>query len=583
MRRRDFSIRLTKLTLMPKRLGVMLCILAAACSTDDPTGPKAARIVLNFESLTLQQLDSAQLIPSFVDSHGTLIAGVPTSFSSSDPNIVSISNTGVVRSLGPAGSATITVRGANISKTVPVAVQGVASKLVVTPNPGVVPQKGTLQLTARLLDRVDAPIPDAAFTFESSNPNIATVAASGLVTSVGPSGSISITVRSGQFATTAQVAVTQVATKLQVLASSPIRLGANRSLKPAVLVLDAVDVAIPGQVLRFTSLNPALITVSSDGIISSVGPLGTTGIRIDVLGTTLSATLQVQIVIATSPSGTSVDSATFGGAYAIALTANGGAIVTGPFRDATAVIDLQTRSIRGLFSGKSAYGVAISKDQRRAYLTTTGGALREIDLVADTYRDLSLAGVQVFGLALSPDDRYAYVGTNGGRLVVVDLASWAVVANITVPVGGLHVTVHPSGRFGYVSWDSDVAEVDLQTRQFVRTFTVPRGHATALSTDGSTMYVGTENGAVYRVDLATGESALFKATPDCGSWGLGVTPDDQYLYLACSGQGRVDVLEIASRQVVRQYSGYVEPRRVAVSVDGATVVVATGNGLVIFR
>jgi DNA-binding beta-propeller fold protein YncE len=97
------------------------------------------------------------------------------------------------------------------------------------------------------------------------------------------------------------------------------------------------------------------------------------------------------------------------------------------------------------------------------------------------------------------------------------------------------------------------------------------------------MYVGTENGAVYRVDLATGESALFKATPDCGSWGLGVTPDDQYLYLACSGQGRVDVLEIASRQVVRQYSGYVEPRRVAVSVDGATVVVATGNGLVIFR
>jgi DNA-binding beta-propeller fold protein YncE len=93
------------------------------------------------------------------------------------------------------------------------------------------------------------------------------------------------------------------------------------------------------------------------------------------------------------------------------------------------------------------------------------------------------------------------------------------------------------------------------------------------------LYVGTQNGAGRRVNLDTGATELFTATPTCGSWGLGVTPDERFLYLACSGEGRVDIMDIASRQVVRQYSGYSEPRRVALSDDGTIVVVATASAL----
>jgi len=562
----------------------LLCAWVVACGTDDPTGPQATNIVLNFQSLTLQQLDSAQLVPSFVDSKGTLIAGVPTTFVSSDPTLVSVSNIGVVRSLGPAGSATVTVRGANLSKAVPVTVQGVASKLVVTPNPGVVPQKGTLQLIARLLDKVDAPIPNASFAYESANPAIATVSATGLVTSVGPAGNVSMTVRSGAFAVTTQVAVTQVPTSIRVLASSPLRIGVNRSVKLPVVVVDAVNAPIPGQVVTFTSLNPALVTVSSDGTITSVGPLGTAEVRIEVLGAGLTTTFQVQVVTASSPTSTVVDTVPVSGGYAVALTAAGRAFVGGPFGDAVASVDLLARTATPVSWGTLNYAIAVSRDQRRAYLNTASGSLREVDLAAGTFTDTPLP-FQGFGLALSPDDRFAYVGTQTDRFLVVDLASKTVVARIQTPggVAGLHITIEQAGRYAYVSWDSDVVEIDLSARQVTRRFTVIRGHATALAPGSRMLYVGTQNGAIHRIDLDAGTIELFKATPDCGSWGLGVTPDERFLYLACSGEGRVDVLDIASRQVVRQYSGYGEPRRVAVSDDGSVVVVATTNVLAIFR
>lgn len=561
----------------------ILCVVAASCGKDvGPTGPTAANIVLNVESVTINQLDSLQLIPSFVDSKGTLIASVPTTFTSSDPTIISVSNIGFVKSLGPAGSATITVRGANLSKTVPVTVQSVATRVVVTPNPGLLQQKGTLQLTARLLDRVDAAIPNAVFTFLSSAPALASVSETGLVTSVGPAGAVSITVRSDAFAATAQIAIAQVPTRIDIQAPSPLRIGVNRSLRLPVRVLDAVDIEVPGQTFRFTSLNPSIITVAADGTITSVGPLGSAAVRIEALGTSLSVTHQVQIVIAASPAGTSVDTITVDGGYAASLT-SGKAYVVGPFGSPLAAVNLQSRAVTNVTGGIGGYGIAVSRDDRRLYVTTGGGRrLREIDLATGSFTDIALS-FDSYGLALSPDGRFAYVGTDAGRLLIVDLNSRTATGQVPATTGGLHVTIDAAGRFAYISWGGVVEELDLTSRQSVRTFNVPASHATALSADGRTLYVGTEAGAVYRVDLNAGTSAPFLSTPNCGSWGLGITPDDRFLYLACSGQGQIAVVDINARQIVRSHTGFAEPRRVAVSADGSIVVVAAANVLAVFR
>jgi len=169
------------------RLALVLCI-GAGCNSDNPTenGPKPADILVDPVSISIMQHETARLFPSVVDAAGTLLSGVPVTFVSSNVAIVTVSNTGVVTSVGPAGTATISVRAAGLTKPVPVTVTGIPTSISVTPNPAVVTQNATVQLDAKLLDLDGATINGATFTYTSSNVTLATVSASGLLTSVGP-------------------------------------------------------------------------------------------------------------------------------------------------------------------------------------------------------------------------------------------------------------------------------------------------------------------------------------------------------------------------------------------------------------
>ena len=51
----------------------------------------------------------------------------------------------------------------------------------------------------------------------------------------------------------------------------------------------------------FTSVSPSLLTVSGDGTVTSVGPLGTGIIRIAAVGTDLQVEFPVEVVFAASP------------------------------------------------------------------------------------------------------------------------------------------------------------------------------------------------------------------------------------------------------------------------------------------
>ena len=97
---------------MTRRFRCALAVLTVGMFACDngPTGPEAAEIRLNLVSLSLEQLDSVQLIPSVVDAAGTLISGVPVTFESTKPTVVSVSSIGVVKSLGPAGAGEIKVK-----------------------------------------------------------------------------------------------------------------------------------------------------------------------------------------------------------------------------------------------------------------------------------------------------------------------------------------------------------------------------------------------------------------------------------------------------------------------------------------
>ena len=541
----------------------------------DATGPQAAEIRLNLDSLSLEQLDSVQLIPSVVDAGGTLLTGVPVSFESTRPTVVSVSSIGIVKSLGPAGSGEIRVRGAGLTRMVPVTVTAVADSLVVAPNPLVVSQLGTQQINARLVDRAGAEIPQSTMTFASSDVNLISVSSTGLVTSLGPAGVASVTVSTAGFAAVVPVAVTPVPTKLVVIPAVP-RVSQGRTLRLSPTVLDAINAPLPGFVFHYTSLSPALITVSTDGVVTSLGPLGNAMVRIAALGTPLSTDVPIAVVDFGSPTGDSLQLISSPLMYAVSFISSE-RLIAASHASAARLFDLRngTSSVIG---APMSYGVAVAPSRNRAYFASNG--LIELDVTTNTVRNAGIQG-QLFDIVLSADERTAYVGTDGTVIHVVDLLTMTVTRQLEAPGGGLHLALAPSGAKIYGSTGSNVGETDIASGigHVIQSGLVAQ--ALAVTSDGRTLYGVSEGGTIFARDLTT-QQVRTVPTP-CGGWGMALSPDDEKLVVACSQSGLILIIEARTGNVLRTFQNIGEPRRVSMSADGYLAAVGTSGGVAIIR
>ncbi len=283
-------------------LGRILCTLAVASCGGSNNGPDLASIQVTPDPLTLAQQQTSQLQVSVLDSDAHLVTGVSVTFSSTNSDVASVSNTGLVTA-SHAGTADIRIRASSLSAVVPVTVTAVSNAVVVTPNPGVVAQNGTLQLTAVVNDLNGLPIVGAPLTFTSGTPSLATVSASGLVDPVGPAGQVVITVTSGSLTTTVPVAITQVATVLDVT-PNPARMGKSGTLSLSTTVRDLVGDPIIGVSKSYVSSNTGLATVTSGGVIQGKGTTGTLSIQVTASG--LTASVPLSLVDVGSPQASSM-------------------------------------------------------------------------------------------------------------------------------------------------------------------------------------------------------------------------------------------------------------------------------------
>src|SRR5574341_1096222 len=169
-----------------------VALLLAACGTE----PEVRTLVVWPDSVDLVRFDSMQLSVAAQDDQGELIPDVPVTFSSNNTFVVGVSGGGLVRSVGPVGSATVTVSGGGDSKRIPVTVFALPARVIAAPRDTTVPLGQTYPLRVEVLDTDGAPLTSPAATYESSNLAVATVSASGSVTTVG-SGTAAIIVRAG--------------------------------------------------------------------------------------------------------------------------------------------------------------------------------------------------------------------------------------------------------------------------------------------------------------------------------------------------------------------------------------------------
>lgn len=204
---------LTRLSLVSTLLGVLSTCGGDGSPPTDPGGngeppdPVLTSIVVSPSPSTLSAIDQTlQLTAVARDQDGENMSGATFSWSSSDEAVASVTSAGLVRAAGP-GQTTIRVTSGSVSGMAAVSVQQVVAAVVVSPPDMALTEVGEVQqFIAEATDANGHPITDITFLWLSSDPTVATVSTTGLVTAVAE-GQAMITAATGEHEGSAYLAV----------------------------------------------------------------------------------------------------------------------------------------------------------------------------------------------------------------------------------------------------------------------------------------------------------------------------------------------------------------------------------------
>jgi outer membrane protein OmpA-like peptidoglycan-associated protein len=256
------------------------------------------RIAVNPGSATLASLRQTQQFAAMAtDQKGRPMAGKMFTWRSSNASVATVSSTGVVTAVGD-GSATISAMSEGVTGTANVMVSRTAATVAVAPTTASFNALGaTQQLSASARDAGNSAITGASFTWSSSNPSVASVSASGLVTAVG-NGTATITANSSGKTSTTTVTVAQMTASVTLTPSASALNQKGATAQYTATALDPNGRPISGKTFTWSSDATGVATVSPTGVATAVAN-GVAHIAAAVDGKTASAIATV--VIAARP------------------------------------------------------------------------------------------------------------------------------------------------------------------------------------------------------------------------------------------------------------------------------------------
>lgn len=192
------------------RYVVILTVAAlAACGKDSPTEPAriSSSIVLSSHSVIITAIgQTLQINATVLDQDNNVLTGATVAWSSSNPAVASVSSSGLVTVVS-GGTAQIRAISGGVSAVADLMVTQVAVSVAIAQTSVTLASLGeSVQLEAAVYDSGNAPIPGASVTWSSSNPTIATISSTGLVTAVS-NGTARITAESESVTSSIEVVV----------------------------------------------------------------------------------------------------------------------------------------------------------------------------------------------------------------------------------------------------------------------------------------------------------------------------------------------------------------------------------------
>ena len=165
--------------------GVMITARSGSVSASLPltVRPHIETITVRPAKDTLRSGEFGSVEVFLTDAKGSRLVDRDVTLSSSDPGVVAVLSDGRLRGM-LAGTAVITARSEGRSATVPVAVIENVVFVRLAPSFVTLPKASSFALTTSVLDPRGQELVGRIVTYESSNPNVATVDAAGVVTGV---------------------------------------------------------------------------------------------------------------------------------------------------------------------------------------------------------------------------------------------------------------------------------------------------------------------------------------------------------------------------------------------------------------
>lgn len=249
----------------------------AGTSTAEPV--VVATITISPDSISGTVGQIIQFAALARDSLGNVITSITPTWASSNSAVAASLGNGAYK-LVAAGSATATVAAGIITDTATMAAAVVpVATITISPTTFAITVGDTQVLTATVRDSQNNVLTGRVVTWASSDTSVATVSSSGVVTAV-TSGAVTITATSEGKQTSSAGTIAAVAPPPLVLTTI--------TVSPASFALDVAQTRQLTAIGRdqqgntmavtftWTSLNPAVATVNSSGLVTAVGPGSTT-------------------------------------------------------------------------------------------------------------------------------------------------------------------------------------------------------------------------------------------------------------------------------------------------------------------
>lgn len=268
-----------------------------------PDDPRPASVRVSPAASSLSALvETVQLTAEVRDQNGNQMPGATVEWTSGADSVAVVGTTGLARAVGN-GDATITASAGPVSGTATITVRQVVSTVSVSPSGDTLVAGDTVRLASEALDKNGHTVQGAVFFWSSSDSAVATVDTSGLVTALSR-GETVVSAASGNAAgEMGLVVLPRVPTAIDVTPAMVALAALGDTIRLAAEVRDQVGRVIAGAMISWSSLDAAVVTVDSVGLVTAVGA-GMTGVTAkseESSGTAVVSVMQVAGSVIVSP------------------------------------------------------------------------------------------------------------------------------------------------------------------------------------------------------------------------------------------------------------------------------------------